>query len=110
MSIRGLWDARVRAGEQKSAQESTAARQKGVSAVRGLQDLTDEELIAQSPARSSLSVAHHEMEMQRRLKESIKALTDETARARRWAFWGAVAIGALTLVLVALTIVIVLKA
>ena len=55
---------------------------------RGLQGLTDDELIAQAPTRSSLSHPHHEMEMQRRLKDSIEKLTKETARARWWAFWG----------------------
>jgi hypothetical protein len=80
MTIREWWEAQVRAGEQRSARASTAARQQGVSAVRGLRELTDDELIAQSPARSSLSVPHHEMEMQRRLKDSIQALTKETAR------------------------------
>ena len=48
--------------------------------------------------------------MQRRLKDSIEQLTKETARARWWAFWGSVAIAALTIVLVVLTIVLVLKA
>jgi hypothetical protein len=50
------------------------------------------------------------MEMQRRLKDSIMELTRETARARWWAFWAALAIVALTLVLVALTIVLANKA
>jgi len=48
--------------------------------------------------------------MQRRLKDSIEALTREISRARWWAFWGSLAIGALTLVLIALTIVLALKA
>jgi hypothetical protein len=50
------------------------------------------------------------MEMQRRLKDAIVGLTTETTKARWWAFWGSLAIGALTLVLVALTIVLALKA
>jgi hypothetical protein len=50
------------------------------------------------------------MEMQRRLKDSIEALAAETSKARWWVFWGVVAIGALTLVLVTLTIVLALKA
>ena len=40
----------------------------------------------------------------------IEGLTKETAKARWWAFLGSLAIGALTLVLVALTIVLALKA
>jgi hypothetical protein len=109
MTVREWWDAKVRANEQRSAREIMAARHRGVSAVRGLRELTDDELIAESPARNSLSYPHHEMEMQRRLKDSIQALTTETAKARWWAFWGSLVIGALTLVLVALTIVLALK-
>jgi hypothetical protein len=48
--------------------------------------------------------------MQRRLKDSIDGLTRETARARCWAFWGSVSIAALTVVLIALTVVLALKA
>jgi hypothetical protein len=110
VTFRERWNAKVRAGEQRAARETAVALQRGVSAVRGLRELTDDELIAQSPSRSSLSYPHHEMEMQRRLKDSIQALTNETAKARWWALWGSVAIGALTLVLVALTIVLALKA
>jgi hypothetical protein len=87
-----------------------AGRERSVSRVRGLWELTDDELIATSPARSSLSYAHNEMEMQRRLKDSIVALTEETAKARRWSLGESVVIGLLTLVLVALTIVLALKA
>lgn len=110
MTIREWWDAKGRAYERKTARATAAARQQGVSAVRGLRELTDDELIAQSPARTSLSQPHHEMEMQRRLKDSIQALTKETARARWWAFWGSAAIAALTVVLVVLTVVLALKA
>jgi hypothetical protein len=109
MTIQEWWDAKVRANQQRTARAIAAARQQGVSAVRSLQELTDDELIAQAPARSSLSHPHHEMEMQRRLKDAIVALTTETTKARWWAFWGAIAIGVLTLVLVALTIVLALK-
>jgi len=110
VTIRDWWEAKGRAVEQKNARLATAARERGISAARGLRDLPDDELIAQAQARTSLSHPYHEMEMQRRLKDSIEALTTETARARWWAFWGSLAIGALTLVLVALTIVLALKA
>jgi hypothetical protein len=110
MTIREWWNAKGRAYEEKTARDIAAARQRGVSAVRGLRELTDDELIAGAPAGTSLSHPHHEMEMQRRLKDSIEALTKESRTARWWAFWGSVAIGALTLVLVALTIVLALKA
>lgn len=55
-------------------------------------NLSDDELIAQAPARTSLSRPRHEIEMQRRLKDAIIGLTTETTKARWWAFWGAVAI------------------
>jgi hypothetical protein len=111
VTIRDRWAAKVRANEQRTRRETLAMQQRGVSAVRGLRDLTDDELIAQTRGQSSTAPApHHEMEMQRRLKDSIEELTKETSRARWWAFWGSVAIGALTLVLVALTIVLALKA
>jgi hypothetical protein len=89
---------------------SASAGQGGASRVRGLRALTDDELIAQAPPQSSLSRPAHQMEMQRRLKDSIEGLTKETAKARWWAFWGSAAIAALTVVLVVLTIVLALKA
>lgn len=102
---------KVRTNEQRTSRDTLAAHQRGVSAVRGLRDLTDDELIAQTRGQSSTAPApHHEMEMQRRLKDSIEGLTKETAKARWWAFWGTVAVIALTLVLVALTIALALKA
>jgi hypothetical protein len=109
MSIREWWDAKGRAVARKNEQEAAAVRERRLSATRSLQDLTDDELIALAPARTSLSHPHHEMEMQRRLKDSIEALTAETSKARWWALWGSLAIIALTLALVALTIVLALK-
>lgn len=95
----------AREGEEKNARAVRDAQQKAVAVARGLQSLTDEELIASAPALSSLSDSHHDMEMQRRLKDSIDALTWEARRARWWAFWGIVALGVLTAVLIALTVV-----
>jgi hypothetical protein len=109
VTIRDWWDAKGRAAARKNARLAATARERGITAAQGLQNLSDEELISQSPARSSLSYAHHEMEMQRRLKDAIVGLTTETTKARWWALWGAVAISALTLVLIALTIVLALK-
>jgi hypothetical protein len=108
-SVRPWWDAKGRAVEQKNAREAAAARQRAVSGVRSLRDLTDDELIAQAPARTSLSQPHHEMEMQRRLKDSIEALTAETKLARRSATRWSLAIAALTAVILALTVVLALK-
>jgi hypothetical protein len=110
VNIREWWEARGRAAQQNSERLAAAARDRGIAGVRSLQELPDDELIARAPARTSLSLPRHEMEMQRRLKDSIEELTKETSRARWWAFWGSVAIGALTLVLVALTIILALKA
>jgi len=110
MPLREWWEAKVRAGEQQAARDAEAGRERRVSRIRGLRELTDDELIALSPARSSLSYAHNEMEMQRRLKDSIEALTAETAKARRWSLGESAVIAALTVVLVVLTIVLALKA
>ena len=111
MTIWEWWAAKVRTNEQRTSRETLAAHQRSVSAVRGLQDLTDDELIAQTRGQSSTAPApHHEMEMQRRLKDSIDELTKETSRARWWAFWGSLAIGVLTVVLVVLTVVLALRA
>lgn len=56
--------------EQQNARLAATARQRGVSAARSLRDLADDELIAQAEARTSLSHPYHEIEMQRRLKDS----------------------------------------
>ena len=100
MTIRDWWNARVRASEQKAARASLAAREQIDSNARGVQALTDDELIAQAPARTSFSHPRHEMEMQRRLKDSIEALTKETAKARRWSLGESAVIATLTVVLV----------
>ncbi|WP_187366070.1 hypothetical protein [Trebonia kvetii] len=47
--------------------------------------------------------------MQRRLKSAVEDLTAESVRARRSAFWIGVIVVALTLVLMALTIVLAVK-
>jgi hypothetical protein len=60
--------------EEKSARAARAARQKTVAAAHALQSMTDEELISAAEARTSLSHPYHEIEMQRRLKDSIDAL------------------------------------
>jgi len=74
--------------------------------VRRLSDLSDEELIATDPA---IPGAKHQMEMQRRLKVALQALTAETVIARKSANRGALIIVALTAVLVALTVVLALR-
>jgi hypothetical protein len=110
VTIRDRWDAKGRAYEQKIARETAAARQRGVSAVRGLQGLADDELIAQAPARTGLSQPRHEMEMHRRLKDAIQELTTETKLSRRSSDRWWLIIAVLTAAIVALTVVLALKA
>jgi hypothetical protein len=109
VTIREWWAAKVRAGEQNSARAAASSRSQAIAGARRLQDLADDELIAAAPPQSSLARPHHTMEMQRRLKDSIEALTAESRKARIWAAWGSAVVGALTLVLVALTIVLAMK-
>jgi hypothetical protein len=109
VTIKEWWDAKGRALEARNAREAAAAREHGVSAARSLQALADEELIARAPARSSLSHAYHEMEMQRRLKDSIEAQPVESRKARIWAAWGTAGLAVLTVVLIWLTIVLIGK-
>ena len=97
-------------GARIAEAERLAAEQRLDKRIRDLAALSDEELMAKAPARTPFAFPWHEMEMQRRLKDSIEELTKETAKARWWAFGGSVVIGLLTLVLVALTIVLALKA
>jgi hypothetical protein len=92
---------------QKNEQFQRDAQAAAVRSVHGLAGLSDEELIASDP---SIPSHRHEMEMQRRLKTSIQELTRETSRARWWAFWGAVVIAVLTMVIIALTVVLAMKA
>jgi hypothetical protein len=96
--------AKIARAEQQAAKERLDAK------IRGLASLSDEELMAKAPARAPFAFPWHEMEMQRRLKDSIEGLTKETAKARWWALWGSAAIAALTVVLVVLTIVLAMKA
>ncbi len=77
-----------------------------INGVRQLADLSDAELIANDP---NIPGARHQMEMQRRLKVAIEALTVETVIARKAANRGAVIIAGLTAVLVALTVVLAVR-
>lgn len=110
MTIREWRNAKGRAAARKNVRETGATWRPDVWDIRGLRKLTDAELIAKDPALANLSHQQLEMEMQRRLKDSIEELTKETAKARWWAFWGSAAIAALTVVLVVLTVVLALKA
>ena len=96
-------------GARRISAEQRAAEERLDRQIRGLASLSDEQLMARAPARTPAAFPWHEMEMQRRLKDSIEALTKETTRARWWAFWGTGAIVALTLALVALTVVLAVR-
>ena len=96
----------LRARHAQNEQFRQAVRTMNVDGVRGLSDLSDVELIATDP---SIPGAKHQMEMQRRLKVAIEALTAETILGRKVATWVAVIIAALTAVLVALTVVLAVR-
>ena len=106
-SVREWWSNADAAREQKAARAADIARRRGVANVNRLRALTDDELITDAPARTSLSHPDHEMEMERRLKDSIQALTAETTKARVWAAWGAAVIAVLTFVVIVLTVVLI---
>lgn len=91
----------LRARHAKNEQFRQAVRTMNVDGIRKLSDLSDVELIATD---SSIPSARHQMEMQRRLKVAIEALTVETVRGRKAATWLAVIGVALTAVLVVLAV------
>jgi hypothetical protein len=95
--------ARVVRAEQQAAGERLNAR------IHGLAELSDEDLIAKTPARTPVTFPFHEMEMQRRLKVAIQEQTAESVRARRAANRIGIALVALTIVLVALTVVLAVR-
>jgi hypothetical protein len=107
--FRDRWDNAVRTGEQKQERAMAAALHKGTERVTALQGLPDAELIASAPVRTGLDRPDHEMEMQRRLKESVVALTAESRKARVWAAWGTGAMVALTIALIVLTVALLVK-
>jgi hypothetical protein len=108
-SIKAWWANAQRATEQKGALAAEAAQRRSVAHVNRLRTLTDDELITDAPNRTSLSRADHEMEMQRRLKDAIEANTREGAAGRRAANRIGWILVALTLVLVALTVVLIMN-
>jgi hypothetical protein len=106
-SIREWWADAQRAGEQKAARAAEDARRRAVAHVNRLQALTDDELIASAPAKTSLSTPDHEMEMQRRLKDAILAQIAESRRGRIWGAWGTAVMALLAIVGIALTVVLI---
>jgi hypothetical protein len=96
----------LRARHAKNEQWRRDVQAMHVDGVRQLADLSDAELIANDP---NVPSARHQMEMQRRLKVAIEALTAETVLGRKVATWLAVIIAALTAALVALTVVLAVR-
>lgn len=107
MSLKTWWTDAIRRGEEKNSKAAEAAREAKVRTIVRLEDLTDRELIAAAPAQSSLSFPHHQMEMQRRLKDAIEAQTAESRKSRIWSAWGTAVLAVLTVVLVILTVVLI---
>jgi hypothetical protein len=96
----------LRARDAKNEQWRRDVQAMHVDGVRQLADLSDAELIANDP---NIPGARHQMEMQRRLKVAIEALTVETVLGRKAANRAAVMIVGLTAVLVALTVVLAVR-
>ena len=95
-----------RAQRSKNEEFRRAVQAANVDGVRGLSELSDVELIVRDP---TIPGARHQMEMQRRLKVAIEALTAETVLGRKAANRAAVMIIILTAVLVALTVVLAVR-
>ena len=96
----------LRARRAKNEQWRRDVHAMDVNGVRQMANLSDAELIATD---LSIPSARNQMEMQRRLKVAIEALTAETVLARKVATWIAAIIAALTAVLVALTVVLAVR-
>jgi hypothetical protein len=106
-SIRERWTRAQRAGEQKASADAGAAHKRYVAQINDLRELPDDELIAKIGPRNTFTAPHAEMEMQRRLKDAIEANTREGAAGRRAANRIGWILIVLTLVLVALTVVLI---
>jgi len=96
----------LRARKAKNEQFRRDVQAMNVDGVRQLADVSDIELIATD---TSIPSARNQMEMQRRLKVAIEALTAETILGRKAANRAAVMIVGLTAVLVALTVVLAVR-
>ena len=96
----------LRARHAKNEQWRRGVRARDVDGVRQMADLSDAELIATD---YSIPSVRNQMEMQRRLKVAIEALTVETVLGRKAANRAAVMIVGLTAVLVALTVVLAVR-
>jgi hypothetical protein len=84
-----------------------------IRAVRQREEISSEELIAREPG---IPGAGHPMEMNRRLKAAVIALTGEVVASRRsadrlagWLLWGTYLMAAMTAALVALTVVLAVR-
>ncbi len=91
----------LRARHAKNEQWRRDVHARDVDGVRQMANISDAELIATDV---SIPSARNQMEMQRRLKVAIEALTVETIRGRKVATWLAVIGVALTAVLVVVAV------
>jgi hypothetical protein len=94
---------------RKNREEGEARKAVRRAHLKGLAALSDDDLIAGTEIQASFVTPYHQMEMQRRLKDSIDALAAESRRARWWGLWGTVGIGILTAALIALTVVLIVR-
>jgi hypothetical protein len=106
-SIREWWSNAQRAEAQKVAAAADAARRNDAAMVNHLRGLTDDELIAAAEARTSMSHPYHEMEMQRRLKDTTLTQIAESRKGRIWGAWGTAVMALLAIVGIALTVVLI---
>lgn len=109
VTIRDWWAARSRAAAARNARQAADAHLRGVSRVRGLRELTDDELIAQSPVREQPLVPASRDGDAAAAGGLDRSADQGDVTGALVGILGSVAIGALTVVLVALTIVLALK-
>ena len=110
VNLKDRFEARIQRGQANLDRQDAEFQQQRLARISSLQTLSDEELIAQAENLHGCNQPHHQMEMQRRLKNSVIGLTTQAERARWWAFWGTMVLVVLTVVLVALTVVLALRA
>jgi hypothetical protein len=89
---------------ERQAQEIRNRLAQQAEEIRELARLSDDELIAQTPANTSLSRPLPQMEMSRRLKDAVEALTAELVMFRESSDAAAGKLARLTWVIIVLTV------
>jgi hypothetical protein len=89
---------------ERQAQEIQNRLAQQAEEIRGLARLSDDELIARAPANRSLSRPLPQMEMSRRLKDAVAALTAELVMFRKSSDAAAGKLARLTWVIIVLTV------